>query len=120
VQALLEAWLDAKAAILAGKDSRMPVEGLARASLVGRLEAERASDQARGETQTISTSITGLTIEERVSNRIAATVILSYSNQRLNAKGDPEGEPTKLQLRNRYVFGREGGIWRVASFSKAP
>ena len=120
VQALLEAWLDAKAAILAGKDSRMPVEGLARASLVGRLEAERASDQARGETQTISTSITGLTIEERDTNRIAATVILSYSDQRLNAKGDPEGEPTKLQLRNRYVFGREGGIWRVASFSKAP
>ena len=120
VQALLEAWLDAKAATLAGKDSRMPVEGLARASLVGRLEAERASDQARGETQTISTSITGLTIEERDTNRIAATVILSYSDQRLNAKGDPEGEPTKLQLRNRYVFGREGGIWRVASFSKAP
>jgi len=120
VQALLEAWLDAKAAILAGKDSRMPVEGLARASLVGRLEAERASDQARGETQTISTSITGLTIEERDTNRIAATVILSYSDQRLNAKGDPEGEPTKLQLRNRYVFGREGGIWRVANFSKAP
>ena len=120
VQALLEAWLDAKAATLAGKDSRMPVEGLARASLVGRLEAERASDQARGETQTISTSITGLTIEERDSNRIAATVILNYSDQRLNAKGDPEGEPTKLQLRNRYVFGREGGIWRVASFSKAP
>ena len=120
VQALLEAWLDAKAATLAGKDSRMPVEGLARASLVGRLEAERASDQARGETQTISTSITGLTIEERDANRIAATVILSYSDQRLNAKGDPEGEPTKLQLRNRYVFGREGGIWRVANFSKAP
>ena len=47
-------------------------------------------------------------------------MILSYSDQRLNAKDDPEGEPTKLQLRNRYVFGREGGIWRVASFSKAP
>ena len=61
-----------------------------------------------------------LTMEERDANRIAATVILSYSDQRLNAKGDPEGEPTKLQLRNRYVFGREGGIWRVASFSKAP
>jgi len=120
IQALLEAWLDAKAAVLAGKDSPMPVEQLARSSLVGQLEAQRASDEARGGTLTVTTTITGLTIEERDTNRIAATVNLSYAEQRLNANGDPQGEPTKLLLRNRYVFGREGGVWRVASFSKAP
>ncbi len=120
VQALLEAWLDAKAAILAGKDSRIPLEVLARPAQVDRLESERAADQGRGETQTISTSITALTITERDPNRIAATVNLRYGDQRLNAKGDPEGEPTKLQLRNRYVFGRDGGIWRLVSFQKAP
>jgi hypothetical protein len=47
-------------------------------------------------------------------------VNLRYADQRLNAKGDPQGEPTKLELRNRYVFGRDGGIWRLASFQKAP
>jgi hypothetical protein len=120
LQALLEAWLDAKAAILAGKDSRSPVDGLAKPSLVRQLASERAADQARGESLRITTNITGLTIDARDANRIVATVSLSYSDQRLNAKGDPQGEPSALQLRNRYVFGREGGIWRVASFSKAP
>jgi hypothetical protein len=120
VQALLEAWLDAKAAILAGKDSRIPLEVLARPTQLERLAAERASDQARGETQTISTAITALEIDERDGNRIAATVNLRYADQRLNAKGDPEGEPTKLELRNRYVFGRDDGIWRLVSFQKAP
>ncbi|MCP9891919.1 ARC6/PARC6 family protein [Cyanobium sp. Aljojuca 7D2] len=120
VQALLEAWLDAKASILAGKNSRIPLEVLARPSQVDRLEAERDSDQARGETQTISTAITSMAIDEQGANRIAATVNLRYADQRLNAKGDPQGEPTKLELRNRYVFGRDGGIWRLVSFQKAP
>jgi len=120
VQALLEAWLDAKADILAGKNNRIPLEMLARPTQVDRLESERASDQARGETQTISTSITALAIEERDPNRIAATVALRYADQRLNAKGDSEGNPTKLELRNRYVFARDGGLWRLVSFQKAP
>ena len=120
VQALLEAWLDAKAAILAGKDSRIPLEVLARPSQLDRLASERDADQARGETQTISTDITNLVINERDANRIAATVVLSYSDQRLNAKGDPQGEPGKMELRNLYVFGRDGGIWRLVSFQKAP
>ena len=120
IQALLEAWLDAKAAILAGKNSRIPLEVLARPSQVDRLASERNSDQARGETQTISTNITSLEIDERDGNRIAATVNLRYADQRLNAKGDPQGEPTKLELRNRYVFGRDGGMWRLVSFQKAP
>lgn len=120
VQTLLEAWLDAKAAILAGKNSRIPLEVLARPTQVDRLKTERQGDQTRGETQTISTAITSLKIDERDSNRISTTVTLRYSDQRLNAKGDPEGEPSQLELRNRYVFGRDGGIWRLVSFQKAP
>ena len=120
VQALLEAWLDAKAAILAGKDSRIPLEVLARPSQLDRLGSERDADQARGETQTISTDITNLVINERDANRIAATVGMSYTDQRLNSKGDPQGEPSKMELRNLYVFGRDGGIWRLVSFQKAP
>jgi hypothetical protein len=120
VRDLLEAWLDAKSAILAGKDSRLPLEDLARPSQLDRLASERNSDRARGETQSISTDITNLVIDERDANRIAATVGLRYSDQRLNAKGDPQGEPSKIELRNLYVFGRDGGIWRLVSFQKAP
>ena len=120
VRDLLEAWLDAKSAILAGNDSRLPLEDLARPSQLDRLASERNSDRARGETQSISTDITNLVIDERDANRIAATVGLRYSDQRLNAKGDPQGEPSKIELRNLYVFGRDGGIWRLVSFQKAP
>ena len=120
VRNLLEAWLDAKSAILAGKNSRIPLEVLARPTQLDRLASERNADQARGETQTISTDITNLVINERNANRIAATVGLRYSDQRLNAKGDPQGEPSKMDLRNLYVFGRDGGIWRLVSFQKVP
>ncbi|MCP9784601.1 DUF4101 domain-containing protein [Cyanobium sp. WKJ7-Wakatipu] len=120
VQALLAAWLDAKTSILAGKNSRIPLDTLARPSQLDRLRAERDSDKALGETQSISTDITKLVINERDANRIAATVGMSYTDQRLNSKGDPQGEPSKMELRNLYVFGRDGGIWRLVSFQKAP
>jgi hypothetical protein len=119
IQALLKAWLDAKTSILAGKNSRIPLELLARPSQVDRLRAERDSDQSRGETQTISTAITSLAIDERDGNRITTTVNLRYADQRLNAKGGPQGESTKLELRIRYVFRRDGGIWRLANFQRA-
>ena len=119
VQALLAAWLDAKTSILAGKDTtRIPLDVLARPSQVDRLRAERDSDQALGETQSISTDITKLVIDERDDNRLVATVELRYTHQRLNAKGEPQGEPSKMELRNLYVFGRDAGIWRLVSFQK--
>jgi hypothetical protein len=120
VRDLLEAWLDAKSAILAGKDSRIPLEVLARPSQLDRLASERNADRVLGETQIITTDLTNLAIDERDANRIAATVELRYSNQRLNAKGDPQGEPSRIELRNLYVFSRDGGIWRLVSFQKAP
>ena len=120
VRDLLEAWLDAKSAILAGKDSRIPLEVLARPSQLDRLASERNADRVLGETQIITTDLTNLAIDERDANRIAATVELRYSNQRLNTKGDPQGEPSRIELRNLYVFSRDGGIWRLVSFQKAP
>jgi hypothetical protein len=45
---------------------------------------------------------------------------IDYSDQRLDAAGQPDGRPTRLPaLRNRYVFGRDGGIWRLVSFQRA-
>jgi hypothetical protein len=117
VQALLEAWLDAKASVLAGKSSTIPLEQMARGNEVSRLEAERRDDQAQQQSQRIDASIRNFTLESSSPNRIAAIVTLSYTDQRLDAGGNPVGKPTRLEgLRNRYVFGRDGERWRLVSY----
>lgn len=117
VRALLEAWLTAKAAVLAGKTSDIPLSAMAREGEVSRLEAERRDDQAQQQTQRIEASIQALTLESSSPNRIAAIVTLSYQDQRLDAGGAPVGKPTRLEgLRNRYVFGRDGDRWRLVSY----
>lgn len=117
VRALLEAWLAAKAAVLAGNTSDIPLSAMAREGEVSRLEAERRDDQAQQQTQRIEASIQALTLESSSPNRIAAIVTLSYQDQRLDAGGAPVGKPTRLEgLRNRYVFGRDGDRWRLVSY----
>ena len=119
LQALLEAWLNAKAAVLAGKTSTLPLDELARPQLVANLQADRNADQSRGESQTITAQVQALQIEDRSPIRIAASVNLDYSETHLGPDGTPTGPATKLQLRNRYVFARDGGTWRLASFQRA-
>ena len=117
VRALLEAWLAAKAAVLAGKTSAIPLSAMAREGEVSRLEAERRDDQGQQQTQRIEASIQALRLESSSPNRIAAIVTLSYQDQRLDAGGAPVGKPTRLEgLRNRYVFGRDGDRWRLVSY----
>ncbi len=120
LRTLLEAWLDAKAAVLAGREADQPLDGLAAPIQVERLQQQRAEDQSASTTQEIKTTVEGLSVDERDANRIVATVQLRYADRRLDAAGQPVGEPTELQLTNRYVFGRgSDGIWRMVSFRKA-
>jgi hypothetical protein len=45
---------------------------------------------------------------------------IDYTDQRLDADGQAVGQPTRLPtLRNRYVFARDGGTWRLVSFQRA-
>lgn len=119
LQALLEAWLNAKAAVLAGKTSTLPLDALARPQLVANLQADRNADQSRGESQTITAQVQALQIEDRSPIRIAASVSLDYSETHLGPDGTPTGPASKQQLNNRYVFARDGGTWRLASFQRA-
>ena len=119
IQGLLEAWLDAKAALLAGKTSTIPLGAMARSSQIERLEATVAADQNRGETEAITTKIQSFVVDERSPDRIAATVDLDYTETRLDRSGSPTGPTTTLQLRNRYVFARDNGNWRLVSFRRA-
>ncbi len=120
LQALLEAWLEAKATVLAGRSSPAPLGQLARENQVQRLQAERRDDDARGQTQRIETTVSDVTLESRSANRIAVVATIGYSDQRLDASGQPLGEATRIPaLRNRYVFGRDQGTWRLVSFQRA-
>ncbi|MCP9775096.1 ARC6/PARC6 family protein [Cyanobium sp. WAJ14-Wanaka] len=120
VRALLEAWLAAKAEVLAGKNSKESLEAMARPAPIEHLQAQRATDQASGTTQQISTRITNFEIDQRRANRIAADVSLEYRETVLDAAGKPQGPTSTMTLRNRYVFGLDGGSWRLVYYEKVP
>jgi len=120
VQALLEGWLAAKAAVLAGRQPAVPLDQLARDIQLQRLAAEQREDRARNQTQRIEAKVVDFRLESSTPNRIAALVSIDYTDQRLDAAGQPVGPPSRLPaLRNRYVFGRDGGTWRLVSFQRA-
>ena len=117
IQTLLQAWLAAKAALLAGGTPRQPLESLVRAPLVLRLQAERQRDLAAGTSQEITAQVEELQITERQAGRIVARVRLSYSERRLDASGKDLAAASRLRLTNSYVFGRDpDGIWRLVGF----
>ena len=117
IQALLQAWLAAKAAVLAGGTSPQPLESLVRSPLVLRLQAERKRDLAASSSQEIKAQVEELQITERQAGRIVARVRLSYSERRLDASGQGLAAANRLRLTNSYVFGRDpDGIWRLVGF----
>jgi hypothetical protein len=119
LKALLEAWLAAKAAVLAGDTSTLPLSELAREVQITRLNAERNRDAGLGETQRINARITSLAVEERTPTRIVLRVDLNYSDSRLASDGTVLERTPATSLSNRYVLARDGGIWRLAAFGRA-
>ena len=117
IQALLQAWLAAKAAVLAGGTPTQPLESLVRAPLLLRLQAERQRDLAAGNSQEITAQVEELQITERQAGRIVARVRLNYRERHLDANGKDLAAASKLRLTNSYVFGRDpDGIWRLVGF----
>jgi hypothetical protein len=115
LRTLLEAWLDAKAAVLAGDKAAVPLDRIARAAAVQRLEEERRDDRSRGEVQKLDVKVKDLAIDERSSQRIAITAELAYSDRRLDGQGREVERTAPTTLRNVYIFGRDGGTWRLAA-----
>ena len=112
---LLQAWLDAKAAVLAGKEPALPLDRLARQGPVERLEADRRFDLDAEQTQDIQAKIRSVAIRERTPQRIAVAAEIDYSDTRQGSDGKPIGRTPATTLRNVYVFGRDGDTWRLAA-----
>ena len=119
LQQLLTAWLNAKAAVMAGKPSPNPLVDIARPPLVTRLNEERRRDEDRGQIQRVEANITAVKLLERSPQRIALQVNLTYQDSRLDGTGTTLESTPPTTLINRYVFARDGQSWRLAAFGPA-
>lgn len=113
LQRLLEAWFQAKAAVLAGQAPALPPSQLAVASLVAALDQDRQADLDRGETLTVSAKVTSLEIGSRSPERIEAKVTLRYSDLRRSQAGKLLEETPESERQNTYVFGRNQKVWKL-------
>ncbi len=118
MRALLESWLQAKTAVMAGGEPPASLERIAREGPRRRLETERQQDRNLGQVQAIEVRINRLTILERSPQRISVVADLDYSDS--TRRGGREVNHTKATtLRNVYVFGRDGDAWRLAASGPA-
>ena len=117
LQRLLEAWLQAKAAVLAGQAPALPPSQLAVASLVAALDQDRQADLDRGETQTVTAKVTSLEIASRSPERIEAKVTLRYGDVRRSQAGKLLEETPEGERQNTYVFGRNQKSWKLERVS---
>lgn len=116
LQALLEAWLRAKGSLLAGRQPAVALSDLARPMLIERLQRQEADNRNRSVSETIEADVESLAIRERGPRRISAAVLLRYSDERRDAGGALLSRTPPGQLRNIYVFARDGDTWKVAGF----
>jgi hypothetical protein len=116
LQALLEGWLQAKASLLAGRQASTPLNTLARPALIQELERKQAENRRDGISETITAQVEGFEIRSRGPGRISAVVRLRYSDERRNAAGRVLARTPADELRNLYVFARDGNTWYLADF----
>jgi len=112
---LLQGWLSTKTAVLAGGEIPAQLDQIAREAPIARLRQERSSDAASGQHQTLHVQIEDLTVAEQSSSRIALQATLRYSDETVDSSGKVIRRTAPTQLRNAYVFGRDGGRWRLVA-----
>ena len=116
LRTLLEAWLASKAAVLAGSAPAHNLAELARPGVVAKLESQQSANASRSETESVKASVQSFSITEQNPSRVAAEVALTYSDERRDASGQVIGRTPSSELRNTYVFARDGDTWRLAAF----
>ena len=115
VRLLLERWLAAKGALLAGRSSPADLDQLARPALVADLRSQARALKARGEQQQVQARIEQFRLSTQSPRRIEADVQLDYSEELRS--GDKVIKPrSSAVLRNVYVFALDGGTWKLADF----
>ena len=116
LKGLLSTWLDAKSAVLAGQPAAEPLTDLARPLLISKLEQQQQENRSRNEIEAINATVLSLQIRERSPRRISAAVTLTYSDERRTSSGSVLSQTPASELRNIYVFARDGETWHVAAY----
>jgi hypothetical protein len=112
---LLERWLKAKGDVLAGKPLPAQLDQIARSGPIERLNEERRDDAVAGQRQEIDVRVEDISVVERSDGRLAVRARLRYSDERRDVSGQLVETTPSMTLRNVYVFGRDGGRWRLAA-----
>ncbi len=112
---LLESWLKVKGDVLAGKPLPAQLDQIARSGPIERLNEERRDDAAAGQRQEIDVQVEDISVVERSDGRLAVRARLRYSDERRDVSGRLVETTPSMTLRNVYVFGRDGGRWRLAA-----
>ncbi|MEB3263653.1 MAG: IMS domain-containing protein [Synechococcus sp.] len=116
VRALLEAWLTAKAAVLAAATPAVPLEAVASSSQAAAVLQERRRDEAREQRQKIDVQVLSSRVKQSSPEKIVLAAELRYSDQLLAADGSTVSSTAPFSLTNTYVFTRQNGAWRLVSF----
>lgn len=123
IRALLEGWLQAKAAVMAGQTPATPLSALADRRQIALLTSQRAEDERLGQTLAIKATLSALQLSPPASNSVAPPTQIQvlaqirYSDERLDRRGRVLSTDAPRTLRNTYVFERSAdGLWRLTDF----
>ncbi len=115
LQGLIEAWLEGKADILAGGESKV-LSKVARKSLVDIVNSQRIVDEKAKEIQVIKAKVESLIIKEKTSRRIELSTKISYEDKRLKLSGEILEETALSTLKINYILGINKNGWMLIDF----
>ena len=115
LKGLIEAWLDGKAGILSGGESKV-LSKVARKNLVDIVNLQRIEDAELNEFQVIKAKVESLIIKEKTSKRIEVSTRISYEDKRLKLSGEIIEKTDPLTLNINYILGRKNNAWMLIDF----
>lgn len=114
LQTMVQAWLDAKALLLAGYSADLTV--VARERLQTRVDDQRAADVAAGQHQVIDAMVTSAEPVSEAAKRIEIRAEVEYNDRTLDSNGALVAETAPTSFTIRYVFGRDGQQWKLHEY----
>ncbi len=115
LKGLIEAWLEGKAGILAGGESKV-LSKVARKNLVDIVNSQRIIDKKSKEIQVIKAKVESLIIKEKTSKRIEVSTKIAYEDKRIKLSGEIIEKTSPSTLKINYILGRTNNGWMLIDF----
>jgi hypothetical protein len=116
LQALLQTWLDLKAAALLQNGGAESLADVARPVLVGRVRDQQEALLRDGLVQKVQASITSIQTVSSTPSRIELRAQLTYRDQTINDQGEVVAETPAGNLPVTYILGRDPDGWRLQAY----